>query len=97
MTEDKDLCSTCFVWGKERPSFGNLCKGCNLHGLCVRCAEKGVCLVCRQKMPNYDPAKDPRMGSDSKIKVWCSTHQKKRGITNMDDNGNGNFSCKPDC
>jgi hypothetical protein len=48
-------------------------------------------------MPNYDPAKDPRMGSDSKIKVWCSTHWKKRGITNMDDNGNGNFSCKPDC
>ena len=97
MTEDKALCSTCFIWGKDRPALGNLCKNCNSYGLCERCAKKDVCLVCRQDLPNYDPAKDPRMGSNGKQKVWCATHGKKRGITNMDDNGDGSFYCKPEC
>ena len=97
MTEDQMLCSTCYIWGHSRPSYGNLCKNCNYYGLCERCAKNDLCFIFRQKMPNYDPAKDPRMGSAEKQSAWCALHGKKRGITNLEDNGDGTYNCKFDC
>ena len=97
MTEDQTLCSACYIWGHNRPSHGNLCKNCNYYGLCERCAKNDLCFICRQKMPNYDPAKDPRMGSAEKQRAWCALHGEERGITNLEDNGDGTYNCKFDC
>ena len=56
-----------------------------------------VCFVCREGMSNYDPAKDPRLGSTEKLRALCTRHGKERGITNLDYNGDGTYNCKIDC
>ena len=96
MTDDQMLCSTCFIWGFCRPSFGNLCSGCHKYGLCAKCEKKNLCFICREGFENYDPAKDPRLGSVEKLTALWTRHGKERGITNLDYNGDGTYNCKPD-
>ena len=94
LTDDKTLCSTCHIYGKNRPS-DYLCAKCQTFGLCNRCNGKGVCLACRTNHPGYIEAADPRWAHDHKTLGWCHTHRKKRGIIYMDEVG-GSYRCKPE-
>lgn len=96
MTEDATICSTCHVWGHDRPSNGNLCKVCGKYGLCVQCERKNPCCVCRETLSNYDPAKTPRICITSE-KATCFRHGKERGMDKLQYNGNATYRCRPEC
>ena len=96
MTDDPKLCSSCYIFGFSRPSWGNLCPGCYTYGLCTRCEKKHLCFICRESLEDYDAAKDPRLGREVKQSAMCTRHGKERGVTNLVSNGDGTYHCKED-
>jgi hypothetical protein len=40
MPEDLHLCTTCYIFGKSRPAWGNMCPSCNINAICVTCEKK---------------------------------------------------------
>ena len=94
LTDDNSICSTCHIYGKNRPS-DHTCAKCKSYGLCNRCNSKGYCLACRANQPGYIEAGDPRWAHAHKTLVWCHTHRKRRGAMYMDEI-DGKFCCKPE-
>ena len=57
---------------------------------------KNLCFICREGLDNFAAAKDPRLGSEEKLKALCTRHGQERGVTNLDYNGDGTYNCKVD-